>query len=180
MRQAFVIMQIGNPELDNVCEKVIVPALKANNLDPKRVDKHNKGGLLKSEITAFIKTSDIIVADLTNERPNCYLEVGYAMGRDKYPNLILTSREDHNPDSPNHVKDGPKVHFDLTGYDILWWKPKELDQFKSELDKRIRRRLKEIASTKIPEVSPFDDGWVQKCQDEAFSGFNKLGQEADM
>src|SRR4030066_2357518 len=118
MRQAFVIMQIGNPELDNVCEKVIVPALKANNLDPKRVDKHNKGGLLKREITAFIKTSDIIVADLTNERPNCYLEVGYAMGLDKFRNLILTAREDHNQDNTNYEKGGPKIHFDLSGYDI--------------------------------------------------------------
>jgi len=89
MSQAFIIMQIGNPELDRVCEAAIVPALKACGLDPKRVDKHNKGGLLKSEIIAFIEGSDIIVADLTDERPNCYLEVGYTMGVNKFRNLVL-------------------------------------------------------------------------------------------
>ena len=120
MKQAFIIMQIGNEELDKVCREAIVPALRTCGLDPKRVDKHNKGGLLKSEIIAFINQADIIIADLTNERPNCYLEVGYAMGREKYSNLILTAREDHNPDSPNHIRNGPKVHFDLAGYDILW------------------------------------------------------------
>ena len=49
MKQAFIIMQIGNPDLDKVCENAILPALRASNLDPKRVDKHNKGGLLKTE-----------------------------------------------------------------------------------------------------------------------------------
>ena len=61
-------MQIGNPELDRVCEQVIVPALQARGLDPKRVDKHNQGGLLKSEIVSFIENSEIIFSDLPDER----------------------------------------------------------------------------------------------------------------
>ena len=105
-------MQIGNPELDRVCEQVIVPAVKARGLDPKRVDRHNQGGLLKSEIVSFIENAEIIVADLTNEWPSCYLEIGYAMGVDKYHALVLTAREDHNPDSPNYQQGGPKIHFD--------------------------------------------------------------------
>jgi hypothetical protein len=39
MSQAFIIMQIGNPELDTVYEEVFVPALKACGLEAKRVDK---------------------------------------------------------------------------------------------------------------------------------------------
>src|SRR5208282_1717359 len=117
--EAFIIMQIGRDDLDKVCSDVIVPALKAKGLDPKRVDKHNQGGLLKSEIIGFIENSHIIVADLTNERPNCYLEVGYAMGIDKFRNLILTARRDHNQDDPAHSPGGAKVHFDLQGYDVL-------------------------------------------------------------
>src|SRR3972149_8278012 len=141
MPPAFIIMQIGNSELETVCREVFVPALIACGFDPKRVDKHNEGRLLKSEIVEFIETSDIIIADLTNERPNCYLEVGYAMGLDKFRNLIMTSREDHNQDSPNYKKGGPKIHFDLKGYDILFWEEDNLDEFKNELEKRIKRRL---------------------------------------
>ena len=117
MKQAFIIMQIGNSELDKVYEDTILPALRANDLDPKRVGKHNQGGLLKNEIISFIENSDIIVADLTNERPNCYLEIGYAMGVDKFRNLILTAREDHLSESPNYKLGGPKIYFDLSGYD---------------------------------------------------------------
>src|SRR6058998_2551562 len=140
MPQGFIVIQIGNEELDRLCADAIVPALKACGLDPKRVDKHNQGGLLKSEIISFIEKADIIVADVTNERPNCYLEVGYTMGVDKFRNLILTAREDHNQDSRSHKEGGPKVHFDLSGYDILFWNIKNLDHFRSELEKRIKRR----------------------------------------
>jgi hypothetical protein len=138
--QAFIIMQIGNEDLDRVYECVFAPALRSRGLEPKRVDRHNRGGLLHSEIVSFIEESDIIVADLTNERPNCYLEVGYAMGVGRLTNLILTAREDHNADSPNHRPEGPKIHFDLIGYDILFWAPNRLDEFRAELEKRIHRR----------------------------------------
>ena len=109
MRTAFIIMQIGNPEVDQVCAKAMVPALKSCGLDPKRVDKHNQGGLLKSEIIQFIESSEIILADLTNEKSNCYLEIGYTMGVNKFRNLILTVREDHFPESPAFVQGGPKI-----------------------------------------------------------------------
>jgi hypothetical protein len=32
------------------------------------------------------------------------------------------------------------VHFDLAGYDILFWQPRRLGAFQAELKKRIRRR----------------------------------------
>ena len=140
MEQGFVIMQIGSPELDRVYERVIAPALEACGLQPRRVDRHNRGGLLASEIIAFIEEAEIIVADLTNERPNCYLEVGYALGVAKFTNLVLTAREDHDPESPRHRPGGAKVHFDLAGYDILFWHPERLDAFRGELEKRIARR----------------------------------------
>jgi hypothetical protein len=175
MRQAFIIMQIGSSELDKVCEDAILPALKANSLDAKRVDKHNQGGLLKNEIINFIENSDIIIADLTNERPNCYLEIGYAMGIDKFSNLILTAREDHLPESPNHKADGPKIHFDLAGYDILFWHPEKLGEFRDELDKRIRRRLAVLAPADQTTVATWDDDWINTNREKAFSGLKNLG-----
>jgi hypothetical protein len=137
----FIIMQIGDPDLDKVCGEVFVQAFGACGLQPKRVDKHNEGKLLKSEIVHFIEDAEIIIADLTNERPNCYLEIGYCMGLGKFSNLILTAREDHLPESPNHRPGGPKIHFDLGGYDILFWHPDRLCEFRTELEKRINRRL---------------------------------------
>ncbi len=173
MKEAFIIMQIGNSELDSICSQVIVPVLKSCGLDPKRVDKHNEGRLLKSEIVRFIESSTIIVADLTNERPNCYLEVGYVMGKGKYENLILSAREDHSHDSPNHKKGGPKVHFDLSGYDILFWDPKKLEKFREDLEKRVRKRLK-ILESHSP-VSGLENGRFSKDREIAFLGLKEYG-----
>jgi hypothetical protein len=178
--QAFVIMQIGNSDLDKIYHECISPAIKACKLEPKRVDKHTEGRLLKSEIVAFIESSDIIVADLTNERPNCYLEVGYAMGLDKFPNLILTAREDHNVDSPDYKKGGPKIHFDLSGYDILFWNPLQSDEFKTNLEKRIRNRLAIIRPTTPAPRPVWDENWIAGQSNKAFSGLKDLGVSAYM
>ena len=165
-------MQIGNPDLDRACAEAIVPAVQKNGLDAKRVDKHNQGGLLKSEIIEFIQRAEVIIADLTNERPNCYLEVGYAMGIDKFRNLILTAREDHLPDSPNYNREGPKIHFDLIGYDILFWHPDKLEEFRAELEKRIRRRRAVLAPPAGVPLKVWDEEWLQSHQQVARQGLN--------
>ena len=124
--------------------------------------------------------ANIIVADLTNERPNCYLEIGYAMGLDKFNNLILTAREDHNSDSPNFKADKHKIHFDLSGYDILFWDAKALEEFKTELEKRIRRRLTIIQPKPNTPVTYWDDQWIAKNREIALIGLSKTGRKAYM
>jgi hypothetical protein len=77
--EVFVIMQIGNPLLDKIWKTVYIPVIQDFKLSPKRIDKHNEGRFLMSEVANLINRSRIIIADLTNERPNCYLEVGYTL-----------------------------------------------------------------------------------------------------
>ncbi|MEK6564576.1 MAG: hypothetical protein AABZ65_06080 [Candidatus Omnitrophota bacterium] len=180
MKTAFIIMQIGNSTLDHICEKAIVPALAKCGFEAKRVDKHNQGGLLKSEIINFIESSEIIIADLTNERPNCYLEIGYAMGLDKFRNLILTAREDHNSDSPNYKKEGPKIHFDLAGYDILFWSEDKVDLFSQELEKRIKRRLLTTKPKTVVQETAWDEEWIRYHKDIASAQLKKSNKSGFM
>ncbi len=181
MDEVFIIMQIGNEELDSVCDAAIIPAIEAAGLTPRRVDRHNTGDLLKSEIVRFIERSLIIVADVTNERPNCYLEVGYTMGLGKNAHLILTAREDHHHGSPNFDRNGPKVHFDLEGYDILFWAPGDLDGFRDRLAERISRRAT-IVTPDLPAEfraeSPF--AWADPLRTRAVEGLNGVGHQAYM
>jgi hypothetical protein len=182
MDEGFIIMQIGNAELDAVCDEAIVPAITEAGLVVRRVDRHNAGDLLKSEIVQFIERSQIIVADVTNERPNCYLEIGYAMGLGKKANLILTAREDHHHSSPNFRHDGPKVHFDLEGYDLLLWRDDDLPRFKAELQQRIERR---IAIVRRPldrpqQVAPAEGEWRDELRAKAETGLNEAELSAYM
>lgn len=141
MPDAFIVMQIGNAELDRICREIVFPAVKSAGLAPRRIDLHNDGGLMVAEIMTLIERSDLIIADLTNERPNCYLEVGYALGLGRSRNLLLTCRRDHLPGEPGWSDDGPKVHFDLAGFDLLLWDPDDLPAYADELERRISRRL---------------------------------------
>lgn len=175
MSTAFVVMQIGNPELDDLFEAVIQPAIEAAGLQAKRVDRDNEGGLLKSEIIEFLKNSEIIVADLTNERPNVYLEVGYAMGIDKFSNLVLTCRSDHLPENPGWQPDGPKIHFDLAGYDILLWEPREPDSFRQQLEDQIRRRRALPSPVAEAERPVLDMEWVRTQRETASRQMAEVG-----
>jgi hypothetical protein len=173
MDEAFVIMQIGDSGLDAVCDSAIDPAIADAGFTPRRVDRHNAGDLLKSEIVEFIERSQIIVADITNERPNCYLEIGYAMGLGKKANLILTAREDHHHGSPNYNQSGPKIHFDLEGYDILFWDPNDLDDFREKLTQRIRRRAAIVRPTiEADSGEEADLGWRSPLREIAERGLN--------
>jgi hypothetical protein len=168
MADGFVIMQIGDEQLDRVFEEAVAPAIERVGLTPRRIDLDNEGGLLKSEIVSFLERSDLIVADLTNERPNCYLEVGYAMGLGRNRHMILTVREDHYPGNPGYAAGGPKVHFDLTGYDILFWKPGDLSTFSRKLEERIRRRLAIVGDTgaSVPSTAAAPD-WFGDAEQSA-------------
>ena len=152
-------MQIGNDQLSEVYDNAIEPAIRACGLEPKRIDKHNEGGLLTSEIFRSIKESDIVVADLTNERPNCYLEVGYTVGIGKTRRLVLTVRENHSPDNSDYQPGGPKVHFDIAAYDMCFWNPRNLEQFRDELERRIRRAQARRIEPVVSQPSPWDDIW---------------------
>jgi hypothetical protein len=177
MNEAFVIMQIGNPQLELLWKDVYYPAIKECGLEPKRVDKHNEGRLLQSEIANFINRAKIIIADLTNERQNCYLEVGYSMGIDKFKNLLLCARGDHNPDSPHYNKGGPKIHFDLSGYGFLWWEEADLQSFKTILVSRIKQRLKLLEDEKIPTTSidqTTEEIWREEERSHALDELKKI------
>ena len=52
----------------------------AHGVEPRRVDRHNRGGLLVAEIILFIEEAELVVADLTSTSYDRYLEVGYTLG----------------------------------------------------------------------------------------------------
>lgn len=178
--EVFVIMQIGDQALDAVCDQAIDPAIKDAGFTPRRVDRHNEGDLLKSEIVQFIERSQVIVADVTNERPNCYLEIGYAMGLGKKANLILTAREDHHHSSPNFRQDGPKVHFDLEGYAILFWDASDLPAFRVELTRLIKRRAAIVRPTDRPVERGTGLEWRDELRARAETGLADVGRNAYM
>ncbi len=97
------------------------------------------------------------------------------MGVDKYANLILTAREDHNQSSPAHKLGGPKIHFDVGGYDVLFWSPADLACFRIELEKRIRRRVAIIKPPSSKPTPKWDTDWLKKQKFKAIEALKNAG-----
>ena len=79
----------------------------------------------------------MVIADLTEERPDVYLKVGYAKSRG-VP-FILTFHKRISTDKPpwdRELSPGNKVHFDLVPYRYIAYESEfELrDKLKQELD----------------------------------------------
>ena len=70
----------------------------------------------------YFNLEKIPVADLSLERPNVYLEVGYAWGLKKP--VILVARE------------GQRLHFDLSHHKCLFYK--NISRLSEQLEKHVR------------------------------------------
>jgi hypothetical protein len=75
---------------------------------------------LNVEIFKMIQASSIVVVDLTNLRPNCLLELGYAIGLRK--KVIITAAR------------GTKSPFDTGALPCHFWSPKSVNLKRRRID----------------------------------------------
>ncbi len=158
-KRAFFVMPFGKPDLEEVWRLAYEPVARSLGYDPIRMDEQDNGKVVIDQIINEISTaSDVVVGDLTYERPNCYYELGYARGCRKEDEIILCARRDHVDHSsyrpkvfsfewpmtlkisflPKHSP--PRVHFDLAAFNILIWDLADIDAFKVKLEKGLRER----------------------------------------
>ena len=142
--QAFVVRLLDpqHPDFVEVQEffdKVVQPIVEGElGYRMVVVDGHQpfEHARIDQEIFAKLHRSRVIVADLTGSRPNCFLELGYALGR-RLP-VMMTLRQ------------GEPHPFDLTTFAALHWQA-------SEGVEEQRRRFREHWSaieTRPPLVPP--------------------------
>jgi hypothetical protein len=107
-------------------------------LAPRRVDKQKGESYeIPAWIFSEIDESRLVIADLTDERPNVYFEVGYAKSRG-IPFILTFHKRTPNDKPPwdRESSPGDKVHFDLVPYRYIAYESEfELrDKLKQELD----------------------------------------------
>jgi nucleoside 2-deoxyribosyltransferase len=126
-RDVFVIMSFEETDeledylaaVTEVCHKAGFKAVRTDSRPA--VNTHQ----IIDSIHDQIQTCGFVIADLTNNRPNVYYEIGYARGLNK--KLILTSKK------------GQPVGFDLQGYNRVEWTGSE------NLKKQLKPIVEEIS-----------------------------------
>jgi hypothetical protein len=115
-------------------------------LAPRRADRQIGASYeIPAWIFSEIDQSRLVIADLTDERPNVYLEVGYAKSRG-IP-FILTFHKQTPREEPPWARKGSsgnRVHFDLSPYRYIPYDSafdlrdkliRELEAFFAQIDK---------------------------------------------
>ncbi len=122
--QIFVIMKFDDEHLDSAYKGVIRPLGEDLGYRVLRVDDIEDSGMITAQIIESIAESEIVLADLTDARPNCYYETGvaFATGRE----LILT------------IRGAEEVHFDLSVHRFIRWRTEQ------HLRTQLRQRLEAI------------------------------------
>lgn len=116
--RAFVVMPIQGGDYGALREQMIKKTFDARfeaisnllsdyNCTAIRIDKEMHLGNLVERIKEEIEQSDFVIADLTDERPSCYFEAGYADGLGK--KIIYIAGND------SVLQEGvkTKLHFDI-------------------------------------------------------------------
>lgn len=139
-RIAFVILRIGANDVNKLFAEVIEPTTRECGLEAKRVDLTEGRETITERILQLIDGSNLVIADLTYERPNCYFEAGYTQG--KGIPVIYMARKDHDPRRHGRKINDPQVHFDLDAHKITYWSEDDLKSARLELAQRIPIAIK--------------------------------------
>jgi hypothetical protein len=106
-KDIFVLMSFS-PEMKDTYEEMKVAVQLFNKgVNIHRIDDHRGMYTISNQILHRIDQAEVIICDLTEEKPNVYYELGYATANNKF--IILTAKQ------------GTKLHFDIAGYRVVFY-----------------------------------------------------------
>lgn len=130
----FVIQPFdqGGP-FDKRYDGVVEPAIKDADLDPYRVDRDPSVSIPIDQIESGIRNADVCIADITQDNPNVWFELGYAISSRKEVILLCSDkRSTHFP-------------FDVQHRHIIKYKtdsPSDFNNLRKEIANRLKASLK--------------------------------------
>lgn len=127
-KTAFMICPFGNQDVDRNYEYIIKPAVEKHGLQLERVDLISHTGYIPEKILDCIRSSLFVIVDLTDEKHNCYYELGYAHALGKKAILL--------------AKKGTPRYFDISTYKWNYWE--SFEHLKPLLEVEINSILEEL------------------------------------
>lgn len=128
-KTAFIMMKVAptDAEAEDVHE-TIKRTCERNGITAVRADDVEHSGKITEVVLTLIREKDVLICDLTNERPNVYYELGFAHGMKRQVILV--------------AKDGTNVHFDVKDYNVIFYRNM------SALEGKLSSRLQSIMAVR--------------------------------
>lgn len=122
-RDVFIVMSFKPIAAYRDVRRAIENACDKHGFKAQRVDQTNDTRRIIPEILRGIRQCAFVVADVTEERPNVYWEIGLATGMDKEVILV--------------AKTGTQLPFDINDLPVVFWD--SFTEFEEELARTIER-----------------------------------------
>ncbi|MCD6460559.1 hypothetical protein J7L67_07840 [bacterium] len=121
----------SSKKYDKRYEAIFKPAIEKADLKPYRVDRDPAVSIPINDIKTKIKNSDVCLAEITDDNPNVWLELGYAIASDKEVVLVCSDER------------GKEFPFDIQHRSIIIYKTESTQDF-DKLRKNITKKLEAI------------------------------------
>lgn len=164
MGRCFIIQPFDGEVFDARCEDVIKPAIRKAGLEPYRIDEDHSVDIPIDAIHSEIAGASACIADISENNPNVWYELGYALALRK-PTVIIKS--DKRRDYP----------FDVQHRNILTYKggsKRYLDKLEEQIIERLNA-LKEPEDAKqelVTDGGGTEDISIQPCEIDLIMALN--------
>lgn len=142
----FVIQAFDGNKYDRRYKETIRPALVKANVDPQRADEILGLNPVIEKIETAIKSAAICVAEVSEDNPNVWLELGYALALNR-PTVILCDKS---------VRD--KLPFDVQHRPIIFYRTDSrsgFDELETSIIKLVTHELaNERRIEQVPTLKP--------------------------
>jgi hypothetical protein len=126
----FVIQPFDQGKYDELYRDIFAPAITDAGLKPYRVDNDPSATVLIDKIESEIRNSTVCFAEITQDNPNVWYELGFALSANK-PVVMVCSEE------------RTKFPFDVSHRRIIKYSPRSPSQFQ-KLKEDITATLRSI------------------------------------
>lgn len=133
--RAFIAMEFGNPELNDLLENHLRPTVKLTGYDLYKLDDEPRAGLIDDRLRVEINKARFLLAELTHRNLGAYWEAGYAEGLD-IPVIYLCKRDVFENEET-------RPHFDTNHHLTITWDPETIGEDMQQLKATIRFSIPE-------------------------------------
>ncbi|MEP1588742.1 MAG: nucleoside 2-deoxyribosyltransferase [Tateyamaria sp.] len=139
---AFVLMPFSK-QFDDIYKLGIKETAESSGVVAERVDEQHFDETILERIYRQIENCDFVIADMTNQNPNVFYEVGYAHAKGKKCALITQNVSDIPFDLQHHTH----VIYDGTIVDLKAKLGPKIEWLKAESLRRNEERINATHST---------------------------------
>jgi hypothetical protein len=141
----FVMQPFDHAVFDQRYEDVFAPAIRDAGLEPYRVDQDPKVSIPIQDIEAGIRDADLCLAEITQDNPNVWFELGYAIACGKEVVLVCSKERT------------TKFPFDIRHRTIITYPsgaPRDFEKLHADITAKIKAYLQKAETlTAVSEIS---------------------------